>query len=177
MDLGDTLAASFNEVVNDLVTAIPAVIGALLILLIGYVIARVVSGLVRKLLERAGADRAFATRGQEVYGSRAATFKLSSLAGTIVFWVIMVVFLIAAANFLGWPQVSNLLNDFIGWLPNLIVAVIILIAAPVVARIVRGAVEAGSERMGISSGATLGRVAEIGIIAFAVLIAINQGLV
>ncbi|HUR15691.1 MAG TPA: mechanosensitive ion channel [Candidatus Limnocylindrales bacterium] len=174
MDLGDTLSASFNQVVNDMVTALPAILGAIIILLVGYVIARVVSGIVRGLLQRAGADKALAERGQQVYGARATSFKLSSIAGTIVFWVIMVVFLIAAANFLGWPQVSDLLNGFIGWLPNLIVAVIILIAAPIIGRMVRGAVETGSAQMGMSSGSTLGRLAEIGIIAFAVLIAINQ---
>jgi Conserved TM helix len=173
-DLGDTLVASFNQVINDLVTALPAIIGALIILLVGYIIAKVVSGVVRRLLERAGADRAMAERGQQVYGPRAASFRPSAIGATVVFWIIMIVFLIAAANFLGWPQVSNLLNDFIGWLPNLIVAVIILIAAPIVGRIVRGAVETGSAQMGMTSGSTLGRVAEIGIIAFAVLIAINQ---
>ena len=174
MDLAGTLASSFNEVVNDLVTALPAIIGALIILLVGYIIAKVVSGIVRKLLDRAGADRAVAERGRDVYGPRATSLKPSSLAGTITFWVIMIVFLIAAANFLGWPQVSNLLNDFIGWLPNLIVAIIILIAAPIVGRIVRGAVETGSAQMGMGSGGMLGRVAEIAVIAFAVLIAINQ---
>jgi len=86
----------------------------------------------------------------------------------------MLVFLVAAANFLGWPQVSTLLNDFIGWLPNLIVAVIILIAAPVVGRLVRGAVETGSQQMGMTSGRTLGRIAEIAVIAFAVVVAVNQ---
>ena len=174
MDLGDTLVASFNQVINDLVTALPAIIGALIILLVGYVIAKVVSGVVRRLLERSGADRAMAERGQSVYGNRAATFKPSSIGSTIVFWVIMIVFLIAAANFLGWPQVSTLLNNFVAWLPNLIVAIIILIAAPIVGRIVRGAVETGSAQLGMNSGQTLGRVAEIGVIAFAVLIAINQ---
>jgi hypothetical protein len=172
--LGDTLAASFNEVVNDLVTALPAIIGALVILLVGYIIAKVVSGIVARLLDRGGADRAFAERGGAVYGDRTSSMKPSSLAGTITFWVIMLVFIVAAANFLGWPQVSTLLNNFLGWLPNLIVAVIILIAAPVVGRIVRGVVERGSSQMGMTSGGTLGRVAEIGIIAFAVLIAINQ---
>lgn len=174
MNLAETLAASFNQVVNDLVTALPAIIGALLILLIGWIIAKVVSGIVRRVLERSGADKAFADRSSDVYGKRANSIVPSKLAGTVTFWVIMVVFLIAAANFLGWPQVSNLLNDFIGWLPNLIVAVIILIAAPVIARIVRGAVETGSAQMGMSSGQTLGRVVEIGVIAFAVLIAVNQ---
>lgn len=174
MNLGETLAASFNEVVNDLVTALPAIIGALLILLVGYVIAKVVSGVVRRLLERGGADRAFAERGGEVYGSRASSMQPSGIASMVTFWVIMLIFIVAAANFLGWPQVSTLLNNFLGWLPNLIVAVIILVAAPVVARIVRGAVESGSAQMGMTSGRTLGRIAEIGVIAFGVLIAINQ---
>ena len=174
MDLAETLRASFNQVVNDLVTALPSIIGALLILLIGWIVARVVSGIVRSLLERAGADRAFASTGKEVYGDRTSAFTPSKLAGMITFWVIMLVFLIAAANFLGWPQVSQLLNDFIGWLPNLIVAVIILIAAPVVGRLVRGAVETGSAQMGMSSGRTLGRIAEIAVIAFGVVVAINQ---
>jgi hypothetical protein len=174
MDLGDTLATSFNQVVNDIVTALPAVIGALVILLIGWIIAKVASGIVSKLVDRGGVDKTFADRGSEVYGKRASSMKPSKLAGTITFWVIMVVFLIAAANFLGWPQVSQLLNDFVGWLPNLIVAVIILVAAPIVGRIVRGAVETGSAQMGMSSGSSLGRVAEIGVMAFAVLIAINQ---
>lgn len=174
MDLGDTLATSFNQVVNDIVTALPAVIGALVILLIGWIIAKVASGIVSKLVDRGGIDKTFADRGSEVYGKRASSMKPSKLAGTITFWVIMVVFLIAAANFLGWPQVSQLLNDFVGWLPNLIVAVIILVAAPIVGRVVRGAVETGSAQMGMSSGSSLGRVAEIGVMAFAVLIAINQ---
>lgn len=174
MDLANTLAASFNQVINDLVTALPDLIGAVLILIVGYVVARIVSGITTRVLGRVGIDKAFAARGGEVYGTAASSWTPSRIAGTIVFWVIMLVFLIAAANFLGWPQVSQLLNDFLGWLPNLVVAVIILIAAPLVGRIVRGAVETGSAQMGMSSGRTLGRIAEIAVIAFGVVVAINQ---
>jgi mechanosensitive ion channel-like protein len=174
MDLIDTLVASFNQVVADLVNALPAIIGALLILLVGWIVAKIVSGIVQRLVARAGADKTFAEQGADVYGNRASTMRPSRIAGTVTFWVIMLVFFIAAANFLGWPQVSQLLNDFISWLPNLIVAVIILVAAPIVGRLVRTAVEAGSSQAGITNGRTLGRIAEIAVIAFAVLIAINQ---
>lgn len=174
MDLGDTLVASFNQIVTDLVTALPDLIGALLILLVGYVLARVASGIVGRLLQRAGADKAFATHGGDVYGSAAGAFTPSRIGALVVFWVIMLIFLVAAANFLGWPQVSQLLNDFIGWVPNLIVAVIIVVAAPVIGRLVRGAIEAGSTQMGMTSGRTLGRIAEIAVVAFAIVVAINQ---
>jgi hypothetical protein len=168
------LRQSFEQVLSDLVTALPDLIGALLILLIGYVVAKVVSGIVRSLTERAGVDRTFAQHGGEVYGGATSTFTPSRLAGMITFGVILLIFLVAAANFLGWPQVSELLNGFIAWLPNLIVAVIILVAAPVIGRIVRGAIETGSSQMGMTSGRMLGRLAEIAIIGFAIVIAINQ---
>ncbi len=174
MNLGDTLVTAFNEVVNDLVTALPAIIGALIILLIGYVVAKVVSGIVRRIVDRAGADRAFAERSADVYGSSATAIKPSTAAASVVYWIIMLVFIVAAANFLGWPQVSQLINDFLAWLPNLIVAVIILVAAPVVGRIVRRAIEGGSAQLGMGNGRMLGRIAEIAVIAFAVLIAVNQ---
>jgi len=174
MDLGETLRTSFNQVINDLVTALPAIIGAIIILIIGYIVAKVVSGIVRRLLDRSGLDRRFEQHGADVYGSNTTAMRPSGLAATITFWVIMLIFIVAAANFLGWPQVSELINNFLGWLPNLIVAVIILIAAPIVGRIVRRVVEGSSAQLGMGSGQMLGRIAEIGVIAFAVLIAINQ---
>jgi Mechanosensitive ion channel, conserved TM helix len=174
MNLVDTLVASFNQVVNDIVTALPTIIGALIILLVGYIVARVVSGVARRLLVRVGADRTFAQHGSDVYGETANSMKPSTLGASVVFWVIILIFVVAAANFLGWPQVSQLINDFLAWLPNLIVAIVILVAAPIVGRIVRRAVESGSGQLGMTSGRMLGRIAEIAVIAFAVLIAINQ---
>jgi len=88
--------------------------------------------------------------------------------------VVLLIFFIAAANFLGWPQVSNLLNGFVGWLPNLIVAVIIVVAAPIVGRLLRGAIQTGASQTGFGNGALLGRMAEVAVIAFAIVVALNQ---
>ena len=174
MDLGQTLVDSFADVISDLINALPAIIGAILILLVGWIVALIVGRIVRTVLDRAGADRAFEAHGREVYGDATRRMQPSALGGTIVKWLVFLVFVIAAANFLGWPQVSGLLNSFIAWLPNLIVAIIILIAAPIVGRLVRGAVESGSAQAGLTSGRMLGRVAEIAVIAFGVVVAINQ---
>src|SRR5215213_5940904 len=115
MNLADTIAASFNQVVNDLLLALPAIIGALIILLVGWIIAKIASGVIRRLVQRAGVDRTFAERGADVYGKRASALSPSRLAGTLTYWVILLIFVVAAANFLGWPQVSTLINNFIGW--------------------------------------------------------------
>ena len=174
MDLGEQLRVSFNGVISDLVSAIPDIIGALLILIIGWIIAGIVGRIVTALLARAGADKLMATHGSAVYGNAAQQLSVSKLAGAVAKWLVFFIFLIAAANFLGWPQVSDLLNRVILFIPNLVVAALILILAPIGGRIVRRLVEGGSASAGLTTGSLLGRVAEIAVIAFGIVIAVNQ---
>src|SRR5215213_9380885 len=158
---GDAVFLSLSNALNAFLTAIPLVIGALIIIIIGWLIAGAVARLVREVLQRAGADRIFAEHGGNVYGERAKNIKPSVVAGELVKWLIRLVFLVAAANVLGMPQVSQLLNDVLLWIPNLIVAAIILLVAPLLARFVRGTIEAGAGQMGFTNAALLGRIAEI----------------
>ena len=174
MDLGNRIVTGFNEAVGDLIEALPAIIGALVILLIGWILSGIIGRIVTGLLQRIGADRMFAQHGGQVYGQRAQGFTPSRIAGEVVKWLIRIVALIAAANSLGLTQVSVLLNQVVLWLPNLFVAAIILLVAPLLARFVRGAIEVGAGQMGFTNATLLGRIAEIAIIAFAVIVAVNQ---
>lgn len=171
---GDAVFLSLSNALNSFLAAIPLVIGALVIIVIGWIIAGVLARLVSEVLKRAGADRLFAEHGGQVYGTRSREIKPSVVAGELVKWLIRLVFLVAAANVLGMPQVSQLLNDVLLWIPNLIVAAIILLVAPLLARFVRGAIEVGAGQMGFSNASLLGRIAEVAIVVFAVIIAINQ---
>src|SRR3990170_2668507 len=173
-DWGDALFLSLTNAMNSFLNAIPQVIGALLIIIIGWVISNLLARLVREVLERGGADRLFATHGGAVYGSRSSAFQPSIVASEVVKWIVRFIFLVAAANVLGMPQISLLLNQVLLWIPNLLVAAVILLVAPLLARFVRGAIEVGAGQMGFSNARLLGRIAEIAIVAFAVLIAINQ---
>jgi hypothetical protein len=174
MNLLDTLAESFNRAIASLVDAIPTVLGALVILLVGWLVGRLVGGIVTSLLGRANADHWFSRYAGTVYGDATGAIAPSKLLGTLAKWFIYLVFFIAAANFLGWAQVSLLLNDFIAWLPNLVVAIIILVVAPVIGRLLRIAIMASSRGMGMGSAALLGRLAEFAVIAFAVIVALYQ---
>ncbi|HEV8516789.1 MAG TPA: hypothetical protein VGQ47_04010 [Candidatus Limnocylindrales bacterium] len=157
------------------VAAIPAVIAALLILLIGWVISNILARIAEEVFERLGADRLYAEHGgQQIYGDAGWRFTPSDVAATVVKWVIRIVALVAAANVLGLTQVSLLLNQVILWIPNLVVAAIILLVAPLIGRFLRGLIEVGAGQMGFSNAPFLGRIAEIAVIAFAVVIAINQ---
>jgi hypothetical protein len=171
---GDAVFLSLSNALNSFLAAIPLVIGALIIIVIGWIIAGALARLVTEVLARAGADRLFAEHGGQVYGARSREIKPSVVAGELVKWLVRLVFLVAAANVLGLTQVSELLNDVLLWIPNLIVAAIILLVAPLLARFVRGAIEVGAGQMGFTNAPLLGRIAEVAIIAFAVIIAINQ---
>ena len=171
---GDAIFVALSNALNTFLTAIPLVVGALLILIIGWIISSVVARVVREVLARAGADRLFAEHGGEVYGTRSRQIKPSVVTAEIVKWIIRFVFLVAAANALGMPQVSELLNQVLLWIPNLLVAAVILLVAPLIGRFLRGLIEVGAGNMGFTNAPLLGRIAEMAVIAFAVLIAIDQ---
>ena len=174
MNLVDTLSDAFNKAAADIVNALPTVIGALLILLIGWLIGRLVGGIVTRVLSRANADAVIARYAGTTYGDAPGANRPSQYVGILVKWLIYLVFFLSAANFLGWTQVSVLINTFLAWLPNLIVAIVIVLAAPVLGRILRTAIESSGEGMGLSNTTILGRLAEFAVIAFGVIVALYQ---
>ena len=103
---GDAVFLSLSNALNAFLNAIPLVIGALLIIIIGWIIAGVLARVVTELLRRAGADRLFAEHGGRVYGERTRQIKPSIVAGELVKWLVRLIFLVAAANVLGMTQVS-----------------------------------------------------------------------
>ena len=173
-DWGDAIFAALTNALNGFITAIPLIVGAIVIIVIGWIVSNVLARVVRELLARAGADRMFAEHGGAVYGSQSKQIQPSVVASEIVKWIIRFVFLVAAANVLGMPQVSLLLNSVLIWIPNLLVAAVILLVAPLIGRFLRGVIEVGAGNMGFTNASLLGRIAEVAVVAFAVLIAIDQ---
>jgi hypothetical protein len=173
-DWGDALVAAFGSAMASLLNAIPAILGALLILAVGWILSGIVATLVQKAVSRAGIDRRFAYHGGEVYGEAAHHFPPSRVLAELARWGIRLIFIVAAANALNLPQVSEFLNQVLLWLPNLFVAVVILLVAPLLGRFLRGLIETGAGSMGFGNASLLGRLAEVAVIAFAVLVAVDQ---
>jgi hypothetical protein len=174
-DWGDAVFLAVSTALNNLIAAIPAIIGALLILAVGWILSNFLARLTDTILERVGADRLYAEHGGErVYGEAGSRVVPSDIGAELVRWLVRLVFLVAAANVLGLTQISELLNQVILWIPNLIVAAVILLIAPLIGRFLRGLIEVGAGQMGFSNASLLGRIAEVAVIAFAVIIAINQ---
>ena len=163
----DQFETAVRSALDRIGQAVPAVLGALLVLIIGWILAGVAGRATTAAVRRTGADRLFAQHGgDQVIPSKA--------AGQVVMWLVRLATLVLAATVLGLAEVSVLVNEIVLWLPNLIVAAIVLLVAPVIARFLRSLVEVGAGQAGFSNARILGRIVEVAVVVFAVVIAVNQ---
>ena len=174
-DWGTAIFNAFANAVNLILTFIPRLIGFLVILIVGLIIAALVAKAVTFLLRKVGfdrmSDRIGLTRFEQRMGVRMDT---AGVLGKIVYWFIVLIFLVPAADALGVPAVSNVLNELVAYIPNVFVAILVLflgaLAATVVADLVRGAVASAN----IGNPNLFAGIARWAIIGFAALVALEQ---
>ena len=166
---------ALTNALNLLLEFVPKLIGFLVILLVGWIIATLVSKAVTYLLRKVGFDRLSEriglTRLEQRMGVRMDT---AGILGTVVYWFLFLIFLVPAADALGVPAVSNILNELIAYIPNVFVAILVLflgaLGATFVASLVRGAT--ASANMGNPN--LYANIARWSVIGFAVIIALEQ---
>lgn len=157
---------------------IPKLIGALLLLLIGWWIASWLAGLLVRLLERLGLGSALQRMGLFGFlGSRTDTTAPSRpvwLIGQIVKWFVFLIFVDLAVEALGLAAVSELLHRVILWIPNLVVALLVLFLGALLARFVGRLVRGAAATGGVGNAGLLSGLVEYGILALAAVVALNQ---
>jgi hypothetical protein len=144
----DGVLAPVQTMVNDILGFLPNLLGAALIVVAGYLLARIIRQIVTNLLAGIGIDRLGAQVGVQPAaavsdvesGVSGGGFRLSNVIGTVVFVLVLIPIVIAALNVLNIPAIStpaaNMLTSFLNALPNIFAAVILLGIAFFVARIV-----------------------------------------
>jgi hypothetical protein len=169
VEVGDSLQRGLDNLIGFL----PNLIGFLIILAVGYVIARVVKGIVTKLLEKVGTDRAIHSGSTGEYVNRVAPgFRPSSVIGTVTFWFLFLGVLAIAVSQLGIATLDNFVADLVAYLPNVVVAVLILVVAIALAGFVGTALE---RTMGDTpTGKVVRSVAPVLIMAIGTFMVLDQ---
>ncbi len=172
---GQAIFTALGNALNLLLEFIPKLIGFLVILLVGWLIATAVSKAVTFLLRKVGFDRLGDRIGlQRLEQNMGVHMDAAGILGTITYWFLFLIFLVPAADALGIPSVSAILNELVAYIPNVFVAILVLflgaLAATVVADLVRGAT--ASANMG--SPNLYANIARYAIIGFAAIIALEQ---
>jgi len=175
LSFGDAVKASLAGAFTMVFAAIPRILAFIVILLIGWFVASLLARAVQAIL-RAIRFNDLAQRigiGGFVQKMRADS-DASTVVASVVKWLVRVVVLLVAFDALGLPAVSDVLRQLLLWLPNLVVALVILIVASIAARALADVVRGASAEAGFKNPETLANVAKTGVMALAILVAVNQ---
>ena len=153
----------------------PNIVAAILLLLVGYIVARLIGALVAKLLEKVGLDRITESSGiANAVQSTGIETTASGVFGKIIYWLIFLTFMISAADTLGLPRVSSTIDDFVLYLPKLIGALLVVIIGLFAAHLVRTAIETASQGMNLEYGKPLATLVHTIMVIVIVSLAIGQ---
>lgn len=172
----NVLNASFQNLFAGLVAFIPNLIVAIVIFVVGWLVGLGLGRVVAQVVNSLRVDQALKAAGVERVLNRAG-FDLSAgkFLGWLVEWFFIVVFLVAALGVLHLDAVNYFIRDVVlGYLPQVIVAVLILLVAAVVAEAAERVVTGSAKAAQLSASGFLGKVARYAIWVFAILAALNQ---
>jgi hypothetical protein len=171
-NLGDALAIVGSTLLERFVVFVPSVIGAVLLLLAGWVLARVL----RVLATRAAMllDTLLARVGGPAGVERLRMGRAAGMLGTAVFWVVLLFFATAATQVLGLQTFTDWLARLIDYLPTLAAGVLIVVVGYVVSRVLGDVVRATATRLDPAQRSVLARLTQVAILVGAVLVGADQ---
>ena len=154
---------------------IPRLFGSLVVVLLGFVVAKLLDTLLSKLLAKLGRDRLMAGTGVNKMLCRVGIqVPVSTLIGKIVYWFVLLIFLVSAAESLGLQRVSATLDVLALYLPKVFGAALVLLAGVLLAQLVSSLVRGAAEGVGLEYANGLGRVAQGLVIIISISVAIGQ---
>lgn len=167
VDIGGGISSAWTAIAN----FVPKLVAFLVILLIGWVIAKVLSKVVAKVLNKVGFDRVVERGGLKTMLERN-NYDASTLIAKVIYYAILLITLEVAFGVFGPNPISTILTAIVGWLPKLIVAMLIVVIVGAIAKVVKDLV--GGALSGLSYGRMVGTIAAVFIWGLGIIAALNQ---
>lgn len=152
-----------------------SIVGALVILIIGLIVAAGIGALVEKVVNMVKLDKLLVSLGLQEYFERA-NMKVNSgkFFRKLVYWFLVVVFLLAATDVLGFYSLSGFLREVLLYVPNVIVAVLIMLSAFVIGHFLRNVVRASVKSAHLHGAGFLASLTWWAVVIFGILAAFSQ---
>jgi small-conductance mechanosensitive channel len=171
----EALLTSLAAALALFMSAIPKVIGFAVILIIGWLIASAVAKAVAALLRAVKFNDLAAKGGFTGFVQKMGVNQdASGFIANIAKWFIRLIVLVSAFDALGLPAVSQVLQSLLLWLPNLVVALVVLVIAGLAANALASLVRGATAQSGLGSPDLLATITKVAVWAFAIVIAVNQ---
>ncbi len=148
MDMTGALA----DLIKGFIAFVPNLLGAIIVIFVGYVIARIIRKILNKLLKKAKIDvLGEKLNSIEIVDKANIKLVLSDIFSRLSYYILMLFVWVAATDVLGLEAISKLVTDIFNFIPNLLVAFTILIFGLLLADMIRKAVETACDSLGIPS--------------------------
>ena len=151
---------SLTTLGEEIMRILPGILAAFLLLLVGWLLAKIFSRLITRLFRLLHFDK-LASRINELKWMQKADYKIvpSKIIGKFVYWVILLLFIITATDTLGWSAVSQSFNQLITYLPQLFSAIIIFVVGFYLSNLIRDFIKTTLQSFEIASASLLGETA------------------
>jgi Mechanosensitive ion channel, conserved TM helix len=174
-NMGEAIWQSFIQALSVFMSFLPALLGGLIVLIVGWFISSFLARLIQRGLEAIGLERAVEHSGiRRFIEQSGAQWTVSGMIATLIKWSIFLIFIQAAASLFGMAQVTAIINSVILFIPKLIVALAIIVIGSLIAKFLAGAVRGSLSEMGAPNAELLARLTQYAVIGFAIVAAFNQ---
>jgi len=165
------VSQSFQNLLNTVFNSLPKILVFLVVLVVGWIIAKVIRRVIVMILHRVHFDK-FAERGAVGDALKRTKYDASALLGMIVYYAILLITLQMAFGVFGTNPISTMLNAIVGWLPKLLVAIVLIVVASAIAKVVKDLLT--GTLGGLSYGRVIANAASLLIIVLGVFAALDQ---
>lgn len=164
-----------QKLVEDFIAVIPNLLGAIVIFIIGWLLARIIAKLVRRFLVTIGADR-LAERLNEIDIVYQNNIKVvpSILLSKLTYYLLMFIFVIAATDVLNMPVISDLISDVLNYVPVLISAVLVLVVGLLACDVLKNIVKTACDSLAVPASGLIANFVFYFLLINVVLIALSQ---
>jgi hypothetical protein len=168
---------SLYDLFTQVVAILPDILGAIVVILIGLIVAPIFGGITKKIVDILKIDSAAEKVG--LHDLLKPFFKKPSISfflGKIVKWFFVIAFLMAAAEILQWDRITDFLNEIVFYIPNVLIAVVILVLGAIAGKFVDEVVVRSikGSNAPINNPETIGHISKFAVVLFAVLAALIQ---
>ncbi|MEL6637907.1 MAG: mechanosensitive ion channel domain-containing protein [Bacteroidota bacterium] len=164
-----------NDLLDQFLGVIPNVLGAIVVFFIGWIVSRIITRIIKRLLQTIGIDR-LAERLNEIDIVQQNNIRVvpSHVLSRLVYYLLMLIFSIVAAEILQVEPVSQLVRDIINYIPLAISGALVLIVGIVIAEALKNIVLTTTESLGIPSAKIIGTFVFYFVLIMSIVTALSQ---
>ncbi|MFZ1749212.1 MAG: mechanosensitive ion channel domain-containing protein [Saprospiraceae bacterium] len=166
---------ALSEMLLGMPASIPKFVTAAIIVLVGMMLSKMIKKIIIKSLEKFGIDALGSKLNEiDIIANNNIEVKLSNIAGKIVYYMLMLIFIMTAVGVLDMPVLADLIQDFIKFVPNLIAAFVILIVGLLIADTVKNIVSTTCKSLGMPSANIISSFVFYFIVINIIIVALSQ---